>query len=141
MKPSISVVTLGVSDFKRSLDFYKNGLGWPTSATKRDKIAFFGLNGTILALYDRGSLAEDAMVSPKGNGFPGVTLAHNTKSEKEVDEIFSQIGKLGVRIVKKPQKAPWGGYSGYFADPDGHLWEVVYNPYWKINQKGNVVLS
>ena len=140
MKPSISVVTLGVDDLGRSLEFYKNGLGWPTTAAKDDPIAFFQLNGAILALYDRSSLAEDANVGPRGSGFSGMTLAQNVGSEEEVDEIFSHVAKLGAKIPKKPQKASWGGYSGYFEDPDGHLWEVAYNPYWKLDRKGNVVL-
>lgn len=141
MRPNLTVVTLGVKDFERSLGFYKDGLGWPTSATKEDKIAFFDLKGVIIALYGRESLAEDALVDPDGNGFSGVTLAHNATSEREVDEVFTQIAEIHARIIKKPQKTSWGGYSGYFADPDGHLWEVVYNPYWKIDRKGNVVLS
>lgn len=140
MKPSLSVVTLGVNDFARSLDFYKRGLKWPTKASKKDSIAFFKLNGVILALYDKKSLAEDAQVEAKGNGFSGITLAHNVKSEKQVDEILKQVTKLGAKLVKKPQKASWGGYSGYFADLDGYLWEVVYNPFWKLDQKGSVIL-
>ncbi len=140
MKPSLSVVTLGVNDFARSLDFYKRGLKWATKASKKDSIAFFKLNGVILALYDKKSLAKDAQVEAKGNGFPGITLAHNVKSEKQVDEILKQVTKLGAKLVKKPQKASWGGYSGYFADLDGYLWEVVYNPFWKLDQKGSVIL-
>lgn len=141
MRPNLNVVTLGVRDFKRSLDFYKNGLGWPTSAKSGDPIAFFELNGTILALFDRKSLAEDAMVSPRGSGFSAVTLAHNTRSEKEVDEVFDQVRKCGAKVLKEPEKTSWGGYSGYFADPDGHLWEVAYNPHWRIDRKGNVSLG
>jgi len=141
MQPSISVITLGVADFQRSLAFYKNGLGWPTKATSKDNIAFFKLNGIVLALYDKKGLAEDAGVSARGSGFPGVTLAHNVRSEREVDEVFMQVTKLGAKTIKKPQKASWGGYSGYFADPDGYLWEVVYNPHWKLDRKGSVILS
>ncbi len=140
MEPSLSVVTLGVAHFGRSLDFYKKGLGWPTKATKRNNIAFFRLNGTVLALYNKDSLAEDVGVSPKGSGFPGITLAHNVRSEKEVDTLLSKVPRLGGKVVKKAQKASWGGYSGYFSDPDGHLWEVVYNPFWKLDRKGSIVL-
>ncbi len=141
MKPSLSVVTLGVNDFARSLDFYKKGLKWPTKATRKDSIAFFQLNGVLLALYDRKGLAEDVQVPSKGSGFSGITLAHNVKSEKEVDQIIKEVLRLGARLVKKPQKAFCGGYSAYFADLDGYLWEVVYNPQWKLDKKGSVILS
>jgi len=140
MEPGLTVITLGVRDFGRALDFYKDGLGWSTSATKNDRIAFFQLNGMVLDLYDRKSLAEDARTDPEGAGFSGVTLAHNTRNEEEVDKVLGQVEKLGARIAKRPQKTSWGGYSGYFADPDGHLWEVVHNPHWKIDRNGNVVL-
>ncbi len=141
MRPSISVITLGVTNFRRSLAFYKKGLGWPTKATSKDDIAFFKLNGIVLALYDKKGLAEDAGVSVRGSDFPGTTLAHNVRSEREVDEVFKQVTKLGAKTIKNPQKASWGGYSGYFADPDGYLWEVVYNPHWKMDRKGSVILS
>ena len=129
-----------MSDFKRSLNFYKNGLRWETSATIEDDIAFFPLGGVILALYPKTQLALDANVGARGTGFSGITLAHNAKSEKEVDEVFQTIAKLGAEVIKKPQKVFWGGYSGYFADPDGYLWEVAYNPHWSFDEKDNVVL-
>ena len=141
MQPSISVITLGVSDFGRSLNFYKKGLKWQTKATKKDGIAFFKLNGVVLALYDKKGLAEDAGVNPEGSGFPGITLAHNVRSEKEVDESIKLVTKLGARVVKKPQKTSWGGYSGYFADPNGYLWEIVYNPHWKLDRNGSPFLD
>jgi uncharacterized protein len=141
MQPSISVITLGVTDFRKSLDFYKKGLGWPTKATGKDNIAFFKLNGIVLALYDKKGLAEDAGVNARGSGFPGITLARNVRSEKEVDAVLKQVTKLGAKTIKKPQKASWGGYSGYFADLDGYLWEIVYNPLWKMDRRGSVILS
>lgn len=141
MKPSLTVVTLGVRDLKRSLDFYRNVLGWSTSSTEADGIIFFQLKGVVLALYPRKSLAEDATVEPKGSGFSGLTLAHNASSENEVDAIFGELKVAGARIVKAPQKAFWGGYSGYFADPDGFLWEVAYNPNWRMRKDGSVVLG
>jgi uncharacterized protein len=140
MKPSLSVITLGVNNFGRSLDFYKKGLKWSTKAKKKDNIAFFKLNGVVLALYDKKALAQDATVGGEGSGFPGITLAHNVQSELEVDETLKEVQTLGAKIVKKAQKASWGGYSGYFADLDGYLWEVVYNPFWKLTKKGSVVL-
>lgn len=138
MKPRITVITLGVTSFDRSLAFYRDGLGWP--ATVQDDVAFFPLNGIILALYPREKLAEDATVDAAGSGFSGITIAHNVASEPEVDEVLSTVERLGARVVKKGQKVFWGGYNGYFADPDGHLWEVAYNPFWKTDENGNVIL-
>jgi uncharacterized protein len=140
VRPNLTVVTLGVSNFQRSLRFYRDGLGLPTSAKKEDSIAFFEMNGVILALFERESLAHDARVSPAGSGFSGITLAHNAANEKEVDQIFVQIAEMDAKIVKKPDRTSWGGYGGYFADPDGHLWEVVYNPHWSLNRKGQIDL-
>jgi catechol 2,3-dioxygenase-like lactoylglutathione lyase family enzyme len=130
MKPRISMITLGVSDLNKSVDFYEHGLGFPRMDSPPD-VAFFTLNGTWLGLYGREALAEDAQVSPKGSGFTAFTLSHNVSSEKEVDEVVSQAIAVGAEIVKEPQKVFWGGYSGYFKDPDGHLWEVAHNPlFW-----------
>lgn len=93
----------------------------------------------MLELFDREALAKDAGVSHEGSGFPGFTLAYNAQSEKEVDEVFEQMRKSGAKIVKEPHKTDWGGYSGYFADPDGFLWEVAHNPIWKYDDKGRVL--
>jgi catechol 2,3-dioxygenase-like lactoylglutathione lyase family enzyme len=140
MRPKLSLVTLGVRDLKRSLSFYRDGLGWPTTATDDDDVAFFPLGGIILGLYGRDAMAEDAMVSAAGEGFAGITLSHNAKSEEEVDEVLASVEKLGAKIVKKAQKVFWGGYSGYFADPDGHLWEVAHNPFWSFDEQDNIIL-
>lgn len=140
MEPRLTVVTLGVKDLKRSLAFYKKGLGWPTKATAKDPIAFFQLGCVVLALFPRHLLAEDAHVRAKGSGFRGITLAHNVRTEAEVDKALRRVRKLGARIVKKAQKASWGGYSGYFADLDGHLWEVAHNPFMKLDRQGNPCL-
>ncbi len=140
MRPSVSVVILGVGDFQRARRFYKDGLGWPI-AFEKDCIAFFRLSGVVLALYPREALAKDATVSAEGSGFSGVTLAHNVASEREADEVMATVERLGARIVKPAQKVFWGGYSGYFADPDGHLWEVVYNPHWKLDEQGSILIS
>jgi len=142
MKPALTVVTLGVGDLERSLAFYRDGLRWPTSSKEEDGIAFFQLdNGVVLALYPRDSLAKDAAAPPREGGFPGFTLAHNAGSEEEVDAIFAELKALGASVVKEPERAFWGGYSGYFADPDGFLWEVVYNPTWRLDGDGSVVLG
>lgn len=140
VRPNLTVVTLGVSDFSRSLRFYRDVLGWKTKATEKDPVAFFDLSGVVFSIYSRNSLAEDATVNAKGSGFSGVTFSHNARSVKEVDGVFARLKKLGAKIVKKPRKVFWGGYSGYFSDPDGHLWEVAHNPHWKLAKNGNVVL-
>ena len=130
MKPKIGIVTLGVRDFAKSLAFYKDGLGFPTHNFKADEdIVFFKLEGSWLALYPRDKLAEDATVPDNGSGFSGITLAHNEPSPEAVDKTFAEALKAGAKAVKQPQKVFWGGYSGYFADPDGYLWEVAYNPF------------
>lgn len=130
MTPRISMVTLGVSDLSTAVRFYER-LEFPRMESPPE-VAFFTLNGTWLALYGREALAEDAMVPAEGGGFPGFSLAHNVKSEAEVDAVMAQALEAGASLVKPAQKAFWGGYSGYFADPDGFLWEVAYNPYFWI---------
>jgi catechol 2,3-dioxygenase-like lactoylglutathione lyase family enzyme len=130
MKPRISMITLGVRDLAKAIEFYEKGLGFPRMESPPE-VAFFTLNGTWLGLYGREALAEDATVSPEGEGFESFALAHNVSSEEEVDSVVSQAVDAGATLVKKPQKVFWGGYSGYFKDPDGHLWEVAYNPlFW-----------
>ncbi len=127
MQPRISMITLGVNDLARSIEFYEKGLGLPRMESP-PAVAFFTLNGTWLGLYGREALAEDAQVSADGAGFRGVALAHNLASEAEVDQLYQEALAAGATPVKQPQKVFWGGYSGYFADPDGHLWEVAFNP-------------
>jgi len=122
------LVTLGVADLERSVAFYRDGLELP----RRDGpegIAFFELSGTWLSLYPRESLAEDAQVSSEGSGFRGFTLAHNVDSPESVDRVIAQAVSAGARLVKPGQEVFWGGYSGYFADPDEFLWEVAWNPH------------
>jgi catechol 2,3-dioxygenase-like lactoylglutathione lyase family enzyme len=131
MKPRISLVTLGVRDLAAAIAFYEKGLGFPRMESAPD-VAFFTLNGTWLGLYRREALAEDATVSSAGEGFEAFTLAHNVRSEPEVDAVVSQAVEAGATLVKQPQKVFWGGYSGYFKDPDGHLWEVAYNPFFWV---------
>lgn len=123
------MITLGVSDLARSTAFYRDGLGFPLRPGHEGEIAFFTLAGTWLALYPRDLLAEDASVPAAGSGFSGVTLAHNVESRKAVDALLERARDAGAKIVKPAADASWGGYSGYFADPDGHLWEVAWNPH------------
>lgn len=128
MKPRISMITLGVEDLEKSIKFYKDGLGFP-QLDSPPTVAFFTLNGSWLGLYGREALAEDAMVSAEGSGFNSFALAHNVSSEAEVNQVVEEALAAGATLVKKPQHVFWGGYSGYFKDPDGHLWEVAHNPF------------
>ena len=124
------MITLGVRDLPSATRFYE-GLGFPLEQSTPD-VAFFALNGTWLGLFGRDALAADATVPPDGSGFNGITLAHNVSSEDEVDQVTREALNAGARQVKPPQPTDWGGYSGYFADPDGHLWEIAYNPHFWI---------
>ncbi|WP_275100378.1 VOC family protein [Sedimenticola hydrogenitrophicus] len=129
MKPRISMITLGVRDLQASVRFYEQGLGLPRMESPPE-VAFFTLNGSWLALFGREALAEDAQVSPEGSGFAGFALAHNVESEAEVDQLLAQAVAAGATLAKPGQKVSWGGYSGYFKDPDGHLWEIAHNPFF-----------
>jgi catechol 2,3-dioxygenase-like lactoylglutathione lyase family enzyme len=131
MKPRISMITLGVRDLARAVQFYEEGLGFPR-VDSPPEVAFFTLNGTWLGLYGREALAKDATVSSEGSGFESFALAHNVHSEAEVEEVIAQAARAGATIVKQPEQVFWGGYSGYFADLDGHLWEVAYNPHFWV---------
>lgn len=128
MKPRISMITLGVDDIERAVIFYEKGLGFPRIESP-PTVAFFALNGSWLGLYGREALAEDAMVSAEGSGFNSFALAHNVGSEAEVDALLAQAVAAGATLMKPGQKVFWGGYSGYFKDPDGHLWEIAHNPF------------
>ena len=131
MNPRISMITLGVRDLSAAIRFYEQGLGFPRMESP-PAVAFFTLNGSWLGLYGREALAEDATVPSEGSGFESFTLAHNVHSEAEVNEVISLAESAGATIVKPPQKVFWGGYSGYFKDLDGHLWEVAYNPHFWV---------
>lgn len=136
----INIVTLGVSDLQRARKFYEEGLGWKASSASQDTIVFFQLGGIVLALYPRGLLADDATVLADGSGFRGITLAHNARAKEDVAGILKIAEAAGGKIVKPAQDVFWGGHSGYFTDPDGHLWEVAWNPHFKLNQRGEVEL-
>ncbi len=140
MRQKINLITLGVDDFQRSLDFYEKGLGWKKSNASPDGMALFPLGGITLALYSRQELAEDATINNSGTGFAGLTLSYNAKSESEVDAVLKEVANLGATIIKPAQKVFWGGYSGYFKDPDGHLFEVAYNPFWELDENDNLKL-
>jgi catechol 2,3-dioxygenase-like lactoylglutathione lyase family enzyme len=136
----LNIVTLGVSDFKRARNFYEDGLGWRASQASQDNIVFFQLGGVVLALYPRNLLAEDATVQTTGSGFSGITLAQNVREKEEVLAVLKTAEAAGGKIVKPAQDVFWGGHSGYFADPDGHLWEVAWNPHFHLNICGEVEL-
>ena len=130
MNAKVSMITLGVRDFERSLSFYHSGLGFPLhNFAEGQRLAMFKLEGTWLSLFPREELAEDAAVPKEGSGFPGFTLAHNVRSPEEVDRVYAFAVACGATPMKQPGEVFWGGYSGYFADPDGFLWEVAYNPF------------
>ena len=134
MKPRITLITLGVDDLERAVRFYRDGLGWNTVGVvgtefEHGAVAFFDLHGGLrLALWPRASLAHDAGLPLSKNNPPGSSLAHNVASKAEVDAAMGEARKAGARIVKAAHDTFWGGYAGYFQDPDGHLWEVAWNP-------------
>jgi uncharacterized protein len=131
MDARISIITLGVRDLDASIKFYRDGLGLPLRPGENG-IAFFELKGTWLALFPYASLAADAGVSASGTGFRGFTLAHNVRSKEEVDLVLQQVQNACANILKPAVDTEWGGYSGYFQDPDGYLWEVAWNPFFWI---------
>lgn len=135
----ISIITLGVADVAASTAFYQR-LGWRKSSASQDSVTFIQMRGTVLALFGREALARDAGVEDTVPGFSGVTLAHNVSSPTGVDAVVKFAVSCGARLVKAPEKVSWGGYSGYFADPDGHLWEVAHNPFFPMDEHGHVVL-
>ena len=137
MQPRLSFITLGVSDLDRSKRFYSDVLGWkPFQDT--GGIVMYKLNGMILSLYGQHELMEDAQAANDGKG-ARFTLAQCLNSPAEVDALFADLKKHGVNITKEPVKVFWGGYSGYFADPDGHLWEIAHNPFLEMDEAGNVL--
>jgi uncharacterized protein len=136
----ISMIALGVRDLPCSVRFYRDGLGFLLSPASKDSIVFFKMGGTVLALYPWDKLAEDAQVSDEGHGFRGVTLAHNVRERKEVSEVLALAAASGGKIIKPAQDVFWGGHSGYFSDPDGHLWEVCWNPHFPLAEDGTVLI-
>ncbi len=140
MKQRITVLTIGVDDLKKSLKFYRDGLGLKTEGIVGEEfeygaVTFFDLeNGMKLALWPRKSLAKDAGMKVTPASATEFSIGHNVASKKEVDTVMEQAKKAGAKIIKAAQKTFWGGYAGYFQDPDGHLWEVAWNPAWKVER-------
>lgn len=140
MDQRISLITLGVSDLARARSFYEDGLGW-TKGNTEDTVTFYQLtNGLILGLWPRDSLAADARVADTGATFSGITIALNARTVDEVDAVLAQAVAAGGTITKPAEEQFWGGYSGYFADLDGHPWEVAFNPGWTIDDSGHMSL-
>lgn len=138
----ISMITLGVEDIAVATAFYER-LGWKKSSASQESVSFFGLDGIVLGLFGRRALAKDAGlggVSGDKPAFSGVTIAYNVGSESEVDKALAFAESCGARIAKPAEKVFWGGYSGYFADPDGHLWEVAFNPFSPLDENGHMIL-
>lgn len=140
MEQRLSLVTLGVADLARSRRFYEEGLGW-RRGNDNDSVAFYQMPSGILALWSRAALAEDAGVADSGVAFSGIALAYNARSRDEVDAVLAEARAAGADVVKPAHDTFWGGYSGYFADPDGHLWEVAHNPFWTVAEDGSVRLA
>ena len=139
MKQAISFVTLGVGDLARSRQFYA-ALGWKESSSSNADIAFFQAGSVAFALFQREALAEDANVAAQGSGFSGVTLAHNVESEEAVVNTIAEAVAAGATLVRPADKVFWGGFRGYFSDPDGFLWEVCWNPFVTLDSEGHVQL-
>lgn len=145
MEQRLSLVTLGVRDLARARKFYEEGLGWRRGGGAEGEVAFYQLGGMILALWGRDALAEDGRLTlaatEPGRSFGGLALAYNTRSEAEVDTVLEEAAAAGGTLLKSGEKTDWGGYAGYFADPDGHPWEVAHNPFWTLREDGTVSLD
>ena len=143
MDPRITLITLGVDDLPRSIRFYRDGLGFPTDAGDDANIAFFMTGGVRLALYPRARLAEDIQegLALAGPGFGGITLAHNVARRAQVDEALALATAAGATLLKPAQDTFWGGYSGYFADPDGYAWEVAWGPMFAFDERDQLIFA
>ena len=139
MQPRLTLVTLGVADIAKARAFYE-AWGWVASSASQPAVAFFQANGLVLALFGRADLAKDAHVEDRPTGFAAISLAYNTRSKAEADEVYARAIAAGARPIKELQDVFWGGYSGYFADPDGHLWEVAWNPFFPLDEQGHLFL-
>ena len=139
MEPRLTLVTLGVADIPRARTFYE-ALGFTASTTSQASVVFMMAGGVVLSLYGRGPLAEDAHVTDTPTGFAAITLAHNVRTEAEVVVVLAEAVAAGATLLKPAQKVFWGGTSGYFSDPDGHLWEVAHNPFLPFDAQGRPAL-
>lgn len=140
MRQKLTLITFGVQDLARSLTFYEQGLQWKRSPQSMEQYVLFPLGGIVLGLYPLSSLAQDCSLPYQPSTFSGLTLSYNAKSKQEVDDVLARVESLGATIVKPAQEVFWGGYSGYFKDPDGYLIEVAFNPFWQLDENDNLVL-
>jgi uncharacterized protein len=142
MQPRISFITLGVSNLAQSRRFYEQGLGWrPSQKGSSEDVVFFQLTGgMVFALFPREELAKDACITDTGSGFGGMALAYNVHEKHEVAQVLKIAEQAGGTILKPAQDAFWGGYTGYFADPDGFVWEVAWNPHFELTPDGRMIL-
>jgi predicted lactoylglutathione lyase len=138
MNPRLNMVTLGVADLQKSRHFYMEAFGWKPAKGSDENIVFFYHGGIVLGLYPMNSLAEDAGVPAERSGFSGITLAINTKSREELDELYLKVIVAGAKSLIAPRDTFWGGYDCYFADPDGHPWEIAWAPFWEFDDQGSL---
>ncbi|WP_344767401.1 VOC family protein [Aeromicrobium panaciterrae] len=140
MEQRLSLVTLGVTDLPRARAFYEGGLEW-SGESPDNEVVFYQLPGLVFAIWGRAELAHDANVTDTGATFSGMALAYNTRLKEEVDEVLVQAVDAGGTLLKAAYETSWGGYSGYFADPDGHTWEIAFNPFWDVSAEGYTTLG
>lgn len=140
MEQRLSVITLGVSDLARSRRFYEEGLGWQRGGGE-DDVAFYQAGALVVSLYEWSKLAIDAHVPDEGSGFRGISLGYCTRSRDEVDTLVARAESAGAKVVVAPHETFWGGYGAYFADPDAHLWEIAWNPFWVVTPEGATLMK
>lgn len=138
MNPRLNIITLGVADLPKSRRFYIDAFGWKPAKGSDENIVFFYHGGIVLGLYPMNLLAEDAGVPSERSGFSGITLAINTKSREELDELYLKVIVAGAKSLIAPRDTFWGGYDCYFADPDGHPWEIAWAPFWEFDEQGSL---
>lgn len=141
MRQKLNHITLGVCDLEGSVNFFEKGLGCKKSDASVEALALFPIRGIVLTIHPRKELAEDANVSPEGSGVSGITLSYNAKSEKEVDEVLTKVASLGAKIIKPSQRVYCDGYSGYFRDLDGHLFELAHSTIWELDHLDHLILT
>lgn len=141
MQPRVDFISLGVRSVAASRRFYVDGLGWPVHREVPDEVVFIQANhGLILSLWDAGQMRAEAAVDAPAAAVPCITLSHNVGSSEQVDQVMAQAESAGAAVVAPPKTQPWGGYTGYFADPDGFRWEIAFNPTWTVDDGGQVTV-
>lgn len=138
MKPRLNIVTHGVADLPKSRQFYADAFGWQPAPASDENIIFFNHGGIVLGLYPMEGLAEDAGIPAERSGFSGITLAINATNREELDELHQKALAAGAKSLIAPRDTFWGGYDCYFADPDGHPWEIAWAPFWEFDEQGSL---